>query len=228
MPRTRRHIVLFAAAIAVALTGTVAAYDGDRLLNTLELRKLVARGDLADHARLAAHFLTLSDRYEAEAARHERMASAVPGNPNRTAGADLSGYFRQLAERNTESATTTLDLADYHARLALELDATWPLGGGRFESGAGARAPTGAELKALGRQARTPAEHRDLEEYFVTAARGYTAEANAHTAFANAYRGTRLAHAAAHHDHLALTARRAATQAKGAAEMHKVFAALGR
>ena len=54
----------------------------------------------------------------------------------------------------------------------------------------------------LAAKASTPAEHRALEEYFLTLAKRYTAEANEHVAMAQAYRGTRIAQAAVHHDRL--------------------------
>jgi hypothetical protein len=53
---------------------------------------------------------------------------------------------------------------------------------------AGAPEPTQKELNALAAKARTPAEHRGLEEYFLTLAKRYTAEANEHVALAQAYR----------------------------------------
>ena len=49
-------------------------------------------------------------------------------------------------------------------------------------------------------KASTPAEHRALEEYFLTLAKRYTADATEHAAMANAYRGTRIAQAAVHCD----------------------------
>ena len=45
-------------------------------------------------------------------------------------------------------------------------------------------------------KASTPAEHRALEEYFLTLAKRYTADAAEHTTTANTYRGTRTAQAA--------------------------------
>lgn len=54
--------------------------------------------------------------------------------------------------------------------------------------------PTDQELNALAAKASTPANHRDLENYFLTLAKRYTADAKEHAAMAPAYRSsTRLA-----------------------------------
>jgi hypothetical protein len=118
------------------------------------------------------------------------------------------------------------ELATYHQKLASGAAATPPAAGGRFEGGAGAKAPTDQELNALAAKASTPADHRALEEYFLTLATRYTAAANDHVATANIYRGTRVAQAAVHHDRLAGLSRDAAKEATGAAEMHKGLAGL--
>jgi len=83
-------------------------------------------------------------------------------------------------------------------------------------------------LNALAAKASTPAEHRALEEYFLTLARRYTAEANEHVALAQAYKGTRIAQAAVHHDRLAGLSRDAAKEATAGAEMHKQLAGVAR
>ena len=71
-------------------------------------------------------------------------------------------------------------------------------------------------------KASTPAEHHALEEYFLTLAKRYTAEANEHVTLAQTYRGTRIAWAAVHHDRLAGLARDSSKEA--AADMHKPLA----
>jgi hypothetical protein len=71
-------------------------------------------------------------------------------------------------------------------------------------------------------KAVTPADHRSLEEYFLTLAKRDTAEADQHPATANIYRGTRIAQAAVHHDRLARLARDSAKQGTAAAEMHRL------
>ena len=129
---------------------------------------------------------------------------------------------------NTQSATTLRELATYHQKLASGAAATPPAGGGRFEGGAGAHAPTDQELNAMAAKAGTPADHHALEEYFLTLAKRYTAEANEHAAVANTYRGTRIAQAAVHHDRLAGLSRDEAKEATAAAEMHKQLAGIAR
>lgn len=66
------------------------------------------------------------------------------------------------------------------------------------------------ELKALAAKANTPADYKNLEEYFLTLAKRYTADANDHVAMAQAYRGTKIAQSAAHCDRLVTLSRDAA------------------
>ena len=105
---------------------------------------------------------------------------------------------------------------------------TIPAGSGRFESGAGAPAPTDEELRALAARASTPADHRALEEYFLTAATRYTADANEHATMAAVYRGTRIASAAVHCDRLVTLSRDEAKEANAAAARHKDLAGVVR
>ena len=198
------------------------------VLNTLEVQKLVASSAPGDNVTLSAHFTALADRYAAEARRHTAMAQLYVGNPNRSTGGSMSIHCKRLAELNTESATTLRELADHHKALAAGAASTAPAGAGRFQGGAGATEPTEAELKALATKAATPADHRALQEYFLTAANRYTADATAHTAIAQSYRGTRIAQAADHCDRLVANAREAAKEATAAAEMHGQFANLAR
>jgi hypothetical protein len=218
------------AAVAVlALAGDVAAQDKTSgLLNSLEVRQLVGRGDPGDHVRLSAHFTALGSRYAAEAKRHTSMAQSFIGNPSRNLGTGMSAHCKQLANLNTQSATTVRELAAYHDKLAGGSPATPPRDGSRFEGGTGAPEPTEKELNALAAKASTPAEHRGLEEYFRTLAKRYTAEASEHTTMAQTYRGTRIAQAAVHHDRLATLARDSAKEANEAAAMHKQLAGIAR
>jgi hypothetical protein len=120
------------------------------------------------------------------------------------------------------------ELAAYHEKLATGAPATAPRGAGAFEAGAGARKPTSEELNALAKSASTPADHRALEEYFVTLAKREAADADEYAANAQAYRGTRLATAAVHYDRLATLARDSAKEANAAAAMHKGLAGIAR
>ena len=223
-----RSLSLVAAA-ALTLTASVAAQDRPLgLLNNLEVRQLVARGEPGDQAQLSSHFTALADRYAAEAKRHISMSQSFTGNPSRNLGAGMSAHCKRLADLNTQSATTVRELAAYHTKLASGTPATPPRDGARFQAGAGAPGPTEKELNALAAKAGTPAEHRGLEEYFLTLAKRYTAEASEHVALAQAYRGTRIAQAAVHHDRLANLSRDGAKEATAAAEMHKQLAGIGR
>jgi hypothetical protein len=197
-------------------------------LNTLEVQQLVRRAEPGDHARLAAHFTALAERYSAEAARHTSMAQSFAANPNRNLGTGMSAHCRQLVDLNTQAATTVRELATYHQKLASGAAATPPPAGARFEGGAGASEPTDRELKALAAKAGTPAEHHALEEYFLTLAKRYTADAQEHAATASTYRGTRIAQAAVHCDQLVALAQKEAKEAIAAAAMHKQLAGVSR
>lgn len=218
-----------AAAALVSLAGGVAAQDKPTaVLNSLEVRQLVARAGPADHVRLTAHFSALGDRYTAEAKRHVSMSQSFIGNPSRNLGTGMSAHCKRLADLNTQSATTVSELAAYHEMLASGAPATPPTDGARFQGGAGAPEPTEKELTALAAKSSTPAEHRALEEYFQTLAKRYTTDANEHVTLAQSYRGTRIAQAALHHERLAGLARDAAKEATAAAEMHRGFSGVGR
>jgi hypothetical protein len=213
----------------LVFAGNAAAQDkSPALLNTLEVQQLVKRAEPGDNARLAAHFTALAERYVAEAKRHTSMSQSFVGNLSRNVGTSMSAHCKQLAELNTQSATTVRELATYHQKLASGAAATPPAAGARFEGGAGASAPTDQELNALAAKASTPADHRALEEYFLTLAKRHTADANEHAATANTYRGTRIAQAAAHCDRLATLSRDSAKDATEAAAMHKQLAGVAR
>ncbi|RPI51372.1 MAG: hypothetical protein EHM55_19100 [Acidobacteria bacterium] len=228
---TTVHFRSFAiAATAVfTLAGSVAAQDKPAgVLNSLEVQELVARAEPADHVRLGAHFYALGDWYAAEAKRHISMSQSFAGNPNRNLGTGMSAHCKQLANLNTQSATTVRELAAYHQKLAGGGAATPPSGGARFQGGAGAPKPTEKELNALAAKASTSAEHHALEEFFLTLAKRYAAEVNEHVRLAETYRGTRIAQAAVHHDRLAGLSRDAAKEATASAQMHRDLAGVAR
>jgi hypothetical protein len=229
MRKVHRRSLFFAAVAILALVASAVAQERPSgLLNSVELRQLVERAEPADHTRLSAHFTALGERYTAEAKRHVSMSRSFVGNPSRNLGTGMSAHCKRLADLNTQSATTVRELAAYHEKLSSGAVATPPRDGARFEGGAGAPEPTEKELTALAAKASTPAEHRALEEYFLTLAKRYTTEANEHVMLAQVYRGTRIAQAAVHHDRLAALARDAAKEANEAAEMHKSLAAVAR
>ena len=221
------HISIAVAALVFAVNAS-AQTNPSGLLNAVELRTHVTRAEPSDHARLTTHFRTLAERYAAEARRHTSMAQSFAGNPSRTLGTGMSAHCKRLADLNTQLATTVRDLATYHDKLSSGSRAMPPAGGARFEGGAGAPEPAEKELDALAAKARTPAEHRALEEYFLTTAKRYTTEANEHVAMAQAYRGTRIAQAAVHCDHLVAILRDSAKEATAAAAGHKELASTAR
>jgi hypothetical protein len=208
------------------LAGNVAAQDkSPALLNTLEVRQLVAHAEPSDHARLSAHFTALAERYTAEGKRHTSMSQDTVGNPSRNLTAGLSEHCTRLAALNTESATAARELATYHQKLATGAPATAPTAGVHLEAGGGAPAPTDHELDALAAKASTPADHKVLENYFLALAKRYTADSKDHAAMAQSYRtSTRLAGAGVHCDRLVELSRKAAIEAAGTAAMHKKLA----
>jgi len=223
-----RSLSIAAVAVLTFAGGAAAQEKPSGLLNSLEVQRLVKRAEPGDSARLAAHFTALADRYVGEAKRHTSMAQSFVGNPSRNLGTGMSAHCKQLADLNTKSATELRELAAYHQKLASGVTATPPAGGARFEGGTGAPAPTEQELKAMPAKASSPAEHRALEEYFLTLAKRYTADATEHATTANTYRGTKIGQAAVHCDNLVRLSRDAAKEATAAAEMHKQLAGVGR
>lgn len=210
------------------VAGTAASQTASPLLHTLDVQRRVASSEPGDNARLSAHFAALADRYDSEATRHTTMAQSFVGNPNRNTGSGMTGHCQRLAEHNTQSAATLRELAAHHKALATGAASTAPAGGGRFQGGAGASEPTDAELKALAAKAATPADHRLLQEYFLTAAKRYTSDANDHTAIARSYRGTRIAQAADHCDRIVAKARESKKEAAAAASVHGQLATIVR
>ena len=216
-------------ALALLTFGSAAAQTPSTgVLNAVEVRQLIARAEPADQARLGVHFTALADWYAAEARRHTSMSQSFAGNPSRSLATGMSAHCKRLAELNTQSAAIVRELSTYHQKLAAGITSTPPNDGARFQGGAGAPEPTVQELNALAAKAGTPADHRALEEYFLTLAKRYTADANEHMAMANAYRGTRIAQAAGHCDRLVTLSRDLSREAIEAAAMHKQFAGIAR
>jgi hypothetical protein len=149
------------------------------------------------------------------------MSNSFAGNPNRNLGSGMSAHCKRLATLNTQAATTVRELVTYHRAQAAGAPAELPRDASRFHAGDGAPAPSEQDIATLAARASTPAEHRGLEEYFLTEATRYTAEANAHASFALTYRGSRVSLPGAHHDRLAGLSREAAQEASRAAAMHK-------
>lgn len=226
-----RHLrtLAIAALALLGVAGSAVAQTSSAMLNTLEVRQLVARAEPGDHARLGAHFAALADEYTLEAERHTAMSTGMAGNPNRRAAAGPNAHCARLAELNTQAAATLRELAAHHERLAAGVPSTVPQDSARFESGEGAPEPTDTELAALEAMARIPADHRALEEYFLTLASRYTAEAKEHGAMAQAYRGNanrRGGDPAVHCDRMVKLSRESATEARAVAAEHAQLAGL--
>ena len=224
----RRSLLLASLAVLTFVASGIAQERPSGLLNNLEVRQLAARAEPADNARLVAHFNALADRYTAEAKRHVSMSQSFVGHPSRNLGTEMSAHCKRLADLNTQSATTVRELAGYHEKLAAGSSAQPPRGGAPFQGGAGAPEPTAKELNTLAAKASMPAEHKALEEYFLTLVKRYTTTADEHVTLAQAYRGTKIAQASAIHDHLARLARDSAKEASAAADMHKQLATVAR
>jgi hypothetical protein len=212
----------------LTFAGSALSQTASPVLNTLDVKTLVASSEPADNATLSAHFRALADRYAAEARRHSAIAQSAGGNPNRSTGGGMRMHFTRLAELNTQSAATLRELATHHEALAAGAASIAPAAGGRFQAGEGASEPTKAELKAMAAKAATPADHRALQEYFLTLAKRYTSDADDHAAIAQSYRGTRIAQAADHCERIVAKARESAKEATAAAAMHGQLANLAR
>ena len=218
---------------AIALLWSVsfaAAQAPSGLLNKLEVQKLVAASTPEANATLARHFTALADGYAADAARHKDMAAAYGSNPNRSVVTNVAPHCARLADLATQEATAAREMASYHEKLADGAKATAPKDAGAFQAGKGAPEPTKADLHHLAMMARTPADHRALEEYFTTLAKKNTADAESHVAMAQAYRAAVRkggGDPAAHCDRLVTLAREAAKEATDAAALHRQLANVG-
>ena len=131
----------------VACAGSAASQTpSSPILNTIEVRMLVASTEPGDNARLSAHFAALGDHYAAEATRHTSMSQSFVGNPSRNVATDMSAHCKRLAALNTQSAATVRELAAHHQKVAAGTPSIAPRAAARFQGGAGAPEPTEQEL----------------------------------------------------------------------------------
>lgn len=218
-------------AVAVVASATLAfAQAPSGLVNKLELQKLIAAGTPESNATLAGHFTALADSYTADAARHKNMAQAYRASSPRSPAIGAAAHCDRLAKLATESAAAAREMATYHERLAGGGSAAAPKDAAKFHAGEGAPAPNAVDMHHLAMTARTPADHRSLEEYFTTLAKKSTADAESHALMAQAYRaGSRkgLNDPAAHCDRLVKLSRDAAKEATEAASLHRQLANIG-
>lgn len=221
---------LVAAVAVVGVAAVAAAQTPARLLNRLEVQRLVAADTPAANVALAGHFAALADRYAADAAGHKAMGKAYSANAYRSAVTNASRHCERLASLAAESSGAAREMAKYHRDLAGGAAAVVPKGAAAFQGGKGAPEPTEHDLHHLATTAKTRADHLMLEEYFATLAKTNTTEGEDHVAMAGAYRaGVRNGNydPAVHCDRLAKLAREAAKEAAAAAALHKQLANIG-
>ena len=216
----------------LALLGLVAgaaAQERQNLLTSIEVKRLVGSAQQGDYARLGDHFAALADQYAAQARRNIALSRTPTGNPNRRSGGNPGPVFARRAEIATASAAVTRELAAHYGRLAAGTPSTPPANSARFVAGEGAPAPTDAQLRELVAGARTPADHRSLEEYYVTLAAKYTDAAADHARMGLAYRTSaiRSLDPAIHCDRVVKESRAAASEARAAAAKHGELAQVG-
>ena len=219
-----------AAVVVLSSVAIAAAQGSSGVVNTLEVQKLIAAGTPEANAVLAGHFAGLAESYTADAARHKDMAQAYRAGSPRSPVTGAAGHCDRLATLATESAAEARAMATYHEQLSGGNAATAPKNAAEFHGGKGAPEPTPVDLHHLAMMARTPADHRSLEEYFTTVAKKNTADAQDHVRMAQAYRAgvhKGLNDPAAHCDRIARLAREAATEAKAAATLHRQLANIG-
>ena len=219
--------------LAIGAFAAQAAAQGipSAILTSLEVRQLIARGEPADHARLRGHFLALADQYEADARQHNAMARAFIASPSvRVRAQSSADHCKRLERLAGDSAATVRELAAHHDRLAAGNPSTAPKNAGRFEAGEGARVleQHDKEMHDLAASARTPADHRAIEQYFEGIEKQYNAAVNEHLSMARAYRAMPSRGGndpAAHCDRLVKLSREAAKEAAALAAEHEKAAA---
>jgi hypothetical protein len=211
---------------ALLLVGGIAAAQTPEppILDTIEVRQLVASAVPADQARLVAHFTALAERHEADAKRHAEMAKAYVPGP-RGQGLEMKTHCQRLTDLGTKSAARLRALATHHASLARGFASTPPDKGAKYQAGSEARDPSEADLRRRAISASTTSDHRVLREYFLAFAKRYDAEADGHAGMATLYRSTsRLAPVATHCDRLVTELRGITREARSAAAMHGLLA----
>jgi hypothetical protein len=215
---------LSAAALLALAAPAAFAQAPSPILDTVEVRRLVASTVPADQSRLAVHFIALAERHEADAKRHVDMAKGYVPGP-RGHGLEMQTHCKRLTDLGLKSATTLRQLAKHHAALAGGAVSTPPAKGAKYQAGAEAREPSEDDLTRLAIKASTTADHKVLQEYFLAFAKRYDAEADGHNGMATLYRTTsRLAPVATRCDRLVTELRGIAGEARSAAAMHGLLA----
>jgi hypothetical protein len=195
---------------AVTLTAAPQATPG-AILNAAELRQAISATGGPDHAKLAAHFTALADRYAADSARHAEMAKGYASNTSRAGGPDMRGHCTALANLSAGMEKSARELAKFHA------DGARAAGTGAGPSPAAPHAADHAKMPSMADKAPAAGDHAAASSYFTSLADRYTADADSHAAMAALYRTGRMAGMADHCERLARDARAAAKQAREAA-----------
>lgn len=201
-------IVVAAAALTAAPQGT-----SGPVLDEGELRQAMSATGAPDHAKLAAHYTALADRYGGDSARHAEMAKGYSTNTSRAGGPDMRGHCIALANLNAGMEKSARNLAKFHTDSAATAAKPAPSGsmGGQMAS----HGKVGEAEKAP-----APSDHAAVAAYFNRVADRYTADAKMHDAMAAMYRTGRTAGMADHCERLARDARAAAKHAREAAAQH--------
>lgn len=201
----------------IAVT-SVATAQTSTVLNTLELERLVASVAPDDHHRVSTHFAAVAERYTADAALHEQIASSYARNPVAKLGRDMAEHCRTLARIDRDMASQLRDLSAQHAAMAL--GTVEPERAPMALQTAGSPSPTADDVTRLAATATTAADHDQLGRYFASLRNTYTREASEHRRLALYYAGIKAKSEAAHCERLARLAREGAEVANDLAARH--------
>ena len=201
-------MVLAAATLTAAPQGTPG-----HVLSEAELRQAMSASGAPDHAKLAAHYTALADRYAADSAMHAEMAKWYSSNKSRAGGPDMGTHCTALANLGAGMEKSARELAKFH---------TDSSGTAAKPAPSGSMAGRTASHARMGEAEKAPApnDHSAVAAHFNRLADRYTADAKTHDAMAAMYRTGRTAGMADHCERLARDARAAAKQAREAASQH--------
>jgi hypothetical protein len=219
-----RKVVLGATFVGAIATVAAAQVASPPILNSLEVKRLVASGTPADDVKLSAHFAALADRYEADANEHAAMARGVAGSRNQALATSTKAHCDRIAASDRDAAVTLRGLASFYADRGKGVAANVPPDAARFEGGAGAPAPTRDEVRGLVAGATTATDHRLLAEYFEALSTDYLAVAAEHAAMVKANLPAKTADGPSHCQKLVNEARENARDANEMAALHRKLA----
>ena len=219
-----------AALVACVGAATVAAAEPpSRVLNKLEVQKLVAAETPFANLRLAIHFDGVAEWYFRDAAHHRATGAVQGANAHRSIATTADDHCERQAAVAMEWGVAARQLARYHSDLARGRTAVLPTGAAELQGGRGAPEPTAAQLHRLALTARTRSDHLALQEYYAVVAEERAAAAGSYRRMAAAYRaGVRkdVGDPGSNYDRLARLANRAARQATESANRHRQLATI--